>query len=214
MLGLIGKKIGMTAIFDGEGKRIPVTVIQAGPCPICQIKTAENDGYFSLQLAFEPAKKRVTKPLLGHFKRANIPPHKHLFEFRVSPQEIKGKKVGEVLTLEIFSEGEKIDCTGISKGKGFKSAIFRHHFGGGPKTHGQSDRERAPGSIGASSFPSRVFRGQRMAGHMGNVRVTVKNLTIAKVIPEKSLVLVNGAVPGPRGAIVILKKRNVYAGPS
>ncbi len=206
MLGLIGKKLGMTAIYTDDGQRIPVTVIQAGPCPICQIKTLEKEGYTSLQLAFELTNKRVTRPLLGHFKKAYLKPHKYIREFRVQPNELEDKKVGDVLTVAIFKEGEFVDCTGISKGKGFQSGVVRYDFAGGPKTHGQSDRERAPGSVGSSSFPSRVFRGQRMAGRMGNRRVTIKKLRIEKIIPEKSLLLVRGAIPGCRGGLVLVAK--------
>lgn len=206
MLGLIGKKLGMTAIYDAEGKRIPVTVVQAGPCPISQIKSKDKDGYTSLQLAFEQTAKKVTRPLLGHFKRAGLKPHKYIYEFRVNDEEISDKKVGDIITVGIFSEGELVDCTGISKGKGFQSGVVRYGFAGGPKTHGQSDRERAPGSVGASSFPSRVFKGQRMAGHTGYRRVTVKKLVIEKIVAEKSLLLIRGALPGPRGGIVLIKK--------
>ncbi len=205
MVGLIGKKIGMTRIFTEQGKHIPVTVVKAGPCTVVQVKNVKRDGYNAIQIAFEPIKgKRVTKPRLGHFKKAGLSAHRQLAEFRLD--EPAKYKAGDILTVEIFQAGEKIDCTGISKGKGFQGGVRRHGFGGGPKSHGQSDRHRAVGSIGSSSFPSRVFKGMRMPGHMGNKRVTVRNLEVVKVIAEESLLLVKGALPGAKGSYLLLRR--------
>ncbi len=205
MEGLIGKKIGMTRVFTDNGQHIPVTVIKAGPCPIVQVKKKKTDGYDALQLAFEPVKKKkVTKPLLGHFQKAKLSPHRHLAEFRL--ESTSKHKPGDVLTVEIFSEKDKITCTGITKGKGFQGGVRRHKFKGGPKTHGQSNKYRSPGSIGSSSFPSRVLKGIKMAGHMGSKKQTIKNLEVVKVIPEDSLLLVKGAVPGAKGSYVLVQR--------
>jgi len=206
MIGLIGRKIGMTRVFDEEGRDIPVTVIEAGPCYVTQIKTPEKDGYIAVQLGFKEKKeKRVTKPLLGHFRKAGVPPTYVLKEFR-DFNGWESLKLGDRITVEVFSPGDLVDITGRSKGRGFAGVVKRHGFRGGPRTHGQSDRLRAPGSIGASSFPSRVFKGTRMAGRMGNRRVTVRNLEVVKVYPEKNLLLVKGAVPGARNGYLEIKK--------
>lgn len=207
MSGLIGKKIGMTSIYDASGKQMPCTVIEAGPCVVTQVKTPENDGYSAIQLAFEEMKeKNCTKPMKGHFAKANTTPKRYLAEFSRFEEGSK-KSFGEVLTCDVFSEGEFVDVVGISKGKGFQGVVKRHGFGGvGDKTHGQHDRLRAPGSVGASSYPSRVFKGLRMAGRTGGRRVKVQNLQILKVLAEKNLVLVKGSVPGPKGAILKIER--------
>ncbi|HPS45867.1 MAG TPA: 50S ribosomal protein L3 [Bacteroidales bacterium] len=207
MSGLIGKKIGMTSIYDANGKNIPCTVIEAGPCIVTQIKTKEIDGYDALQLAFDEKKeKQTTKALQGHFAKANTSPKRKLVEF-TRFEDGHGKTFGEVLTSEIFIEGEYVDVVGVSKGKGFQGVVTRHNFSGvGDKTHGQHDRLRAPGSVGASSWPSRVFPGTRMAGRMGGDRVKMINLQIVKIIKDKNLVIVKGSVPGPRGSYVTIER--------
>ncbi len=207
MSGLIGKKIGMTSIYDASGKQMPCTVIEAGPCVVTQVKTPEKDGYSAIQLAFEEMKeKNCTKPMKGHFAKANTTPKRYLAEFSRFEEGSK-KSFGEVLTCDVFSEGEFVDVVGISKGKGFQGVVKRHGFGGvGDKTHGQHDRLRAPGSVGASSYPSRVFKGLRMAGRTGGRRVKVQNLQILKILAEKNLVLVKGSVPGPKGSILKLER--------
>lgn len=207
MFGLIGKKIGMSSIFSAEGELIPVTVIQAGPCKIANIRTTEKDGYTALQLTYgEKKEKNITKPVLGQYKKNNLTPAKVLKEFRT--ESISEYKVGDELKVDLFKEGEKIKVKGRSKGKGFQGVMKRHGFGGvGGTTHGQSDRLRAPGSIGASSYPSRVFKGQRMAGRTGFEFVTVSNLKVVKVLPEENLILVKGAVPGSINSYVELLKK-------
>lgn len=207
MSGLLGKKIGMTSIYDEAGRNIPVTVIQAGPCVVTQIRTKEKDGYDAIQLAYEDIPERkANKPLLGHFKKAGTGPKRIVAEF-TRFEEGHRKSFGEVLTVDVFEEGEFIDVSGTSKGKGFQGVIRRHNFGGvGDATHGQHNRLRAPGSLGASSFPSRVFKGMRMAGHMGARKVKVLNLKIMKIIPEKNLILVKGAVPGANGSYLKLER--------
>ena len=205
MSGIIGKKIGMTSIYDANGKNIPCTVIEAGPCVITQVKTSETDGYNALQLGFENQKEsRVNKPSMGHFKKAGTTPQKKLVEFR----DFEGEhKLGDAVTVDIFNEGEFVDVAGNSKGKGFQGVVKRHNFRGvGDATHGQHNRMRAPGSIGAASYPARVFKGMRMAGQMGNKRVKVNNLQIMKVFPEKNLLVVKGAIPGPKNSYVIVEK--------
>ncbi|HTX88511.1 MAG TPA: 50S ribosomal protein L3 [Bacteroidales bacterium] len=207
MSGLIGKKIGMTSIYDANGKNVPCTVIEAGPCVVTQVRSREKEGYDSLQLAFEDKKeKHTTKALKGHFSKAGISPKKVIAEFtRFEPDH--NKQFGDVIRVDIFMEGEYIDVVGISKGKGFQGVVRRHHFRGvGEATHGQHDRLRAPGSVGASSWPSRVMPGLRMAGRMGGRRVKVINLQIVKIILEKNLVLVKGAIPGPNGSYVIIER--------
>jgi len=207
MSGLIGKKIGMTSIYNQDGKNMPCTIIEAGPCVVTQVKTSETDGYEAIQLAFDDKKdKHTTKAAKGHFDKAGVTPKKIVKEFtRFEPGH--EKKYGDVLTVDIFVEGEYIDVVGVSKGKGFQGVVKRHNFKGvNDATHGQHNRLRAPGSIGASSYPSRVFKGMRMAGRMGGDRVKVINLQILKIIPEKNLVIVKGAVPGPSGSYIIIER--------
>ncbi len=207
MSGIIGKKIGMTGIFDANGKNVPCTIVEAGPCVVTQVKTKAVDGYEAIQLAYEDQKeKKTTKPVAGHFKKAGVTPKKIVREFtRFEPGH--QKKFGEEVSVDIFIEGEFIDVVGISKGKGFQGVVKRHGFKGvGDATHGQHNRLRAPGSVGASSWPSRVFKGIRMAGHMGNKRVKMINLQILKIIPEKNLLLIKGSVPGPNGSYLIVER--------
>jgi len=207
MSGLIGKKIGMTSIFDASGKNVPCTVIEAGPCVVTQVKTQEKDGYDAIQLAFDEKKeKQTTKAQKGHFAKAGTTPKKFVAEFTRFEKEHQ-KQFGDLLTVDVFVEGEFIDVVGISKGKGFQGVVRRHGFAGvGQATHGQHNRLRAPGSIGASSWPSRVVKGMRMAGRMGGNRVKMINLQIMKLIPEKNLVVVKGSVPGPNGSYLILER--------
>jgi large subunit ribosomal protein L3 len=202
--GLIGKKIGMTQIFDNTGAAIPVTLIEAGPCYVTQVRTVENDHYSAVQLGFSEAKpKRLTGGQLGHLKRNDLPPLKFLREFRTKDAEYKE---GDQITVDVFALGEYVDIIGTSKGKGFAGVVKRHHFAGGPKTHGQSDRQRATGSIGATSGTARVFPGKRMPGHMGNQRVTAQNLKIVLVDAERNLLGVRGSVPGPKDGLVVIKE--------
>ncbi|MEE3036950.1 MAG: 50S ribosomal protein L3 [Bacteroidota bacterium] len=205
MSGIIGKKVGMTSIFDDNGKNIPCTVIEAGPCIITQVKTQETDGYNAFQLGFEDQKEsRVNKPKLGHFKKSKTTPKKKLVEFRDFDVDLQ---LGDSVTVDIFVEGEYVDVVGTSKGKGFQGVVKRYNFRGvGDATHGQHNRMRAPGSIGAASYPARVFKGMRMAGQMGNARVKETNLMVMKVFPEKNLLVVKGAVPGPKNSYVIVEK--------
>jgi len=207
MSGLIGKKIGMTSLFDQDGKNIPCTVIQAGPCVVTQIRTLENDGYEAIQLAFDEKKdKHTSKALKGHFAKAGTTPKKFIAEFTRFEKEHR-KAFGDILTADVFIEGEFIDVVGISKGKGFQGVVKRHGFSGvGQATHGQHNRLRAPGSIGASSWPSRVFKGMRMGGRMGSDRVKVINAQVLKIEPDKNLVIVKGSVPGPNGSYLILER--------
>jgi len=209
MSGLLGKKIGMTSLYDASGKNIPCTVIEAGPCVVTQVKTLEKDGYDAIQLAFDDKKEKHTpKPLLNHFKKAGTTPKRIISEFSRFEEESR-KKFGEVVDASVFSEGEFIDAQGISKGKGFQGVVKRHKFGGvGQQTHGQHNRGRAPGSIGASSYPSRVFKGMRMAGQMGNRKVKVVNLQILKIFADKNLLVVKGSVPGPKGSYLKLERWN------
>jgi large subunit ribosomal protein L3 len=205
MPGLIGKKIGMTSVFSVEGKNIPCTVIEAGPCPVMQIRTLEKDGYTAVQLGFQDQKeKHSTKPEIGHAKKAGTSPKKKVLEFEGFGDDLK---LGDVITVDIIEPASFIDISGISKGKGFQGVVRRHGFGGvGESTHGQHNRLRAPGSIGASSYPSRVFKGMRMAGRMGNNKVTVQNLEVLKVILESNLLIVKGSVPGAKGSYLIIEK--------
>ena len=207
MSGLLGKKIGMTSLFDASGKQLPCTVIEAGPCVVTQVKTIEKDGYDAIQLAFgEKKESHTTKPMRGHFAKANTTPKRYLAEFTRFEEGHK-KKFGEVLDVTVFTEGEFVDVVGTSKGKGFQGVVKRHGFNGvGDKTHGQHDRLRAPGSVGASSYPSRLFKGLRMAGQIGNKRVKVQNLQIVKIFPEKNLLIVKGSVPGAKGSILKLER--------
>ena len=205
MSGIIGKKVGMTSIFDDNGKNIPCTVIEAGPCVITQIKTQEVDGYSAFQLGYDDQKEsRVNKPKLGHFKKSKSSPKKKLVEFKNFDGDLH---LGDSVTVDIFEEGEYVDVVGTSKGKGFQGVVKRYNFRGvGDATHGQHNRMRAPGSIGAASYPARVFKGMRMAGQMGNARVKETNLMVMKIFPEKNLLLVKGAVPGPKNSYVIVEK--------
>ncbi|MBO7227403.1 MAG: 50S ribosomal protein L3 [Bacteroidales bacterium] len=207
MSGLLGKKVGMTSLFDANGKQIPCTVIEAGPCVVTQVKTIEKDGYEAIQLAFgEKKESRTTKPMRGHFAKANTTPKRYLAEFSRFEEGSK-KSFGEVLDVTVFQEGEFVDVVGTSKGKGFQGVVKRHGFSGvGDVTHGQHDRLRAPGSVGASSYPSRLFKGLRMAGQTGAKRVKVQNLQIVKIISEKNLMLVKGSVPGPKGSILKIER--------
>jgi len=203
MKQFLGKKIGMTRIFAEDGASVPVTVIEAGPCKVTQIKTKEKDGYRAVQVAFgEKRKNLINKPLLGHLKKSGLETTRWLSELKL--EEADNFEVGQMLDVSILHPGDLIKISGISKGLGFQGAVRRHHFAGGPKTHGQSDRTRAPGSVGASSFPSRTFRGQRMAGRMGGQTVTVKNLKVVELDREHNALLVKGAVPGkPNGLVKI-----------
>jgi large subunit ribosomal protein L3 len=202
--GLIGKKIGMTQIFDEAGRAIPVTLIEAGPCFVTQVRLPENDGYSAIQLGFEETKpKRLTGGQLGHLKRNNLPPLRFLREFRVRDPDVKE---GDQVTVEMFSVGDRVDVTGTSKGKGFAGAVKRYHFRGGPQTHGQSDRLRAPGARSSGTTPGRVWKGARGPGHMGFRRVTAQNIEVVFVDLERNLLGVNGAVPGPRGGLVSIKE--------
>ena len=204
MPGLIGRKIGMTSVFSADGKNVPCTVIEAGPCVVTQVKTIENDGYAALQLAFgEMKEKNTTKPMMGVFKKAGTTPKRHLAEFKFDG----GHTLGETITVDIFNDVEFVDVVGTSKGKGFQGVMQRHGFGGvGQSTHGQDDRARKPGSIGACSYPAKVFKGMRMGGHMGGERVTTQNLKVLKVIPEHNLILVKGSVAGCNGSTVLIEK--------
>ena len=205
MSGLIGKKIGMTSLFDDNGKNIPCTVLEAGPCLVTQVRTVEVDGYNAVQLGFDDkAEKKVSKAAEGHFKKAKVTPKKKLVEFQNFEQELN---LGDTVTVEHFLEGDFVDISGTSKGKGFQGVVKRHGFAGvGQATHGQHNRLRAPGSIGAASYPARVFKGMRMAGQMGNCKVKVLNLKVIKVVLEKNLLIVKGCVPGHKNAYVIIRK--------
>jgi large subunit ribosomal protein L3 len=202
--GLIGKKIGMTQIFDENGAALPVTLIEAGPCFVTQIRTVEKEGYSAVQLGYEEVKpKRLTNGEIGHLKRSNLPPLKYLREFRAKEVEVKE---GDKLDVAVFVVGEKVDVSGTSKGKGFAGAVKRYHFRGGPKTHGQSDRLRGPGSRGSTTTPGRVYKGTRGAGHMGNDSVTAQNLKVVLVDAERNVIGVNGSVPGARGGLVVIRE--------
>ena len=206
MKEILGKKIGMTRVFHEDGEAVPVTVIEAGPCPVVARRTADKHGYDAYMVGFGIRhKNRTTKPLAGQFKEAGIEPTRILREVRYDESELE---VGGSLKVDIFHVGERVDVTGISRGLGFAGGMKRHHFQGANKTHGQSDRWRAPGSVGSSSYPSRVFKGQRMAGRMGKDRVTVLNLEVVKIIENENLILVRGAVPGHRGALLRVRKSN------
>jgi large subunit ribosomal protein L3 len=205
MPGLIGKKIGMTSVFDADGKYVPCTVIQAGPCVVTQIKSEEKDGYKAVQLAFDDRKeKNTSKALIGHFKNASTSPKNKVIELKGF---VKDWKLGDVITVDYFKDDIWLDVSGISKGKGFQGVVKRHGFRGvNDATHGQHNRGRAPGSLGASSFPSRVFKGMRMAGQTGNKKAKILNLRIVKILPENNLLLLKGAVPGPNGSYLIIEK--------
>ena len=205
MIGLLGKKIGMTTIFEGNGNMVPCTVIEAGPCYVTQIKSTETDGYNAIQIGFEDKKeKNSTKPVIGKFKKINTPVQRYIKEIRDHSTE--NLKAGDVIKVDIFKEGDTVKVSGVSIGKGFQGVVKRYGFAGGVRTHGQSDRERAPGSIVGSSYTSRVFKGQRMAGRMGNDRITVRNLKVVKVYSDSNLILIKGAVPGAISGLVEIYK--------
>jgi large subunit ribosomal protein L3 len=207
MKGILGKKVGMTQVFDDRGEVIPVTVIEAGPCFVAQIKTVERDGYTAIQMGFEDIKpKRLTQPQLKHLQKSNLSALRHLREFRMAPDELEDLTEGQKVTVDIFEAGEYVDVTGVSKGRGFAGVVKRHGFSGGPKTHGQSDRHRTPGSIGACYTPGRVFKGKRMPGRMGGERVTVQNLQVVLVDPERNLLAVRGAIPGANNGLVVVRQ--------
>ena len=204
MPGLIGRKIGMTSVFSADGKNVPCTGIEAGPCVVTQVKTVETDGYNALQLGFaEKKESRTNKPMAGIFKKAGTTPKQHLAEFKFDEEY----NLGDTITVELFNDVNFVDVVGTSKGKGFQGVVKRHGFGGvGQATHGQDDRLRKPGSIGACSYPAKVFKGMRMGGHMGNERVTTQNLKVLKVIPEQNLIIVKGSVAGYNGSTVLIQK--------
>lgn len=205
MSGLIGKKIGMTSVFSAEGKNIPCTVIEAGPCVVTQVKTVEKDGYAAVQLAYDDKKEKHTSmPMMGHFKKAGVTPKRKIAEFKSFDEGVLN--AGDVVGVDVIIEGEWVDVTGISKGKGFQGVVKRHGFSGvGGQTHGQHNRQRHLGSLGASSYPSRVFKGKRMPGRTGGDKVKVLNLKVLKVIPENNLLLVKGSIPGAKGSYLIIE---------
>ena len=205
MPGLLGKKIGMTSVFSADGKNVPCTVIEVGPCVVTQVKTVETDGYAALQLGFQEKKeKHTSRPMQGHFEKAGVAPQRHLAEFKGFDAEYK---LGDTINVDFFNENDFVDIVGTSKGKGYQGVVKRHGFGGvGQATHGQHNRARKPGSIGACSYPAKVFKGMRMGGQMGNERVTVQNLQVIKVMPEHNLLLVKGSVPGAKGSILLIEK--------
>jgi|SRR5688572_15304174 large subunit ribosomal protein L3 len=205
MPGIIGRKIGMTSLFTPEGKSVPCTLIEAGPCVVTQVKTVDNDGYAAVQLGYgEKKEKNTTKALAGHFKKANTTSKAKLVEFRLDETELS---LGDVIKVDLFEEGEFVDVVGTSKGKGFQGVVKRYNFAGvGGQTHGQHNRGRHPGSIGACSWPSRVFKGMRMAGRMGSDRVKVQNLRVLKVLAEKNVIVVSGSVPGAKNSYIVLEK--------
>ena len=200
-LGILGRKSGMTTVFTPEGTAVAATVVEAGPCYVTQLRTPEKEGYSAVQLGFEES-RRLTKPERGHLK--GLPPLKHLREFLLGDET--SPAVGDKIDVGMFQPGDRVDVIGTSKGKGFAGVVKRHHFAGGPKTHGQSDRNRAPGSIGATTTPGRVFKGMRMAGHMGNKRITVRNLRVLRAEPERNLLVLEGAVPGARTGLLMIRK--------
>ena len=200
--GILGRKIGMTQVFDETGKAVPVTVVEAGPCRVAQVKTPERDGYTAIQLAFGEA-RRATKPVVGHFKKANVDPSRYLVELRLD--DLGDYAPGSEIKADVFESGETVDVIGVTKGKGFAGAMKRHNFKGQGASHGNQAKHRAPGSIGACATPARVFKGTRMAGHMGHRRVTTLNLRVITADPERNLLLIRGAVPGPRGGLVMVR---------
>ena len=207
MKGLLGRKLGMTRIFTEDGRMLPVTIIEAGPCPVVHKKTVETDGYRAVQLGFAGKKeKHTTKPMMGHFNRAKVKPQRYLVEFRDFPGD--ELKLGDEVKAEIFEIGEKLDVTGSSKGRGFTGVMKKHNFHGHKKTHGTHESFRGPGSIGSSAWPSRVFKGKKMAGRMGNEKRTVRNLEIVRLEAEKNIIMVKGAVPGPNGSILEMRPTN------
>jgi large subunit ribosomal protein L3 len=202
--GILGRKVGMTQIIREDGMVVPVTVVEAGPCYVTQVRNPEHDGYSAVQLGFGDAKaKHLTKGQMGHLARANVPHVRHLREIRTREDEVY--ELGQRVAADIFEAGERVDIQGNSKGRGFAGVVKRHHFAGGPRTHGQSDRERAPGSIGACATPGKVWKGQKMPGQLGNKQTTVQNLEVVLVDPERNLLAVRGSVPGPKGALVLIK---------
>jgi large subunit ribosomal protein L3 len=202
--GILGRKLGMTQIWDDQNRVVPVTVIEAGPCRVVQLKTPERDGYSAVQLAFGDTKQqRLSKPELGHLKKAEAPPSRHLAELRVD--DLAGFEVGQVIGADVFAKGEFVDVTGISKGKGFSGAMVRHNFKGQGASHGNHKKHRAPGSIGACATPGRVFKGMKMAGQYGNARITTQNLQVVEGDAEKGIILIKGAVPGPNGGLVFVR---------
>ncbi len=206
MIGLIGKKIGMTQYFGEQGESVPVTVIEAGPCTITELRTADRDGYTAVQLGFGTNKEsRFKRPVLGQFKKRNLPPARHVREFRV--ETVDGFAVGQTLTVELFEKGQHVDVQGVTKGRGFAGIIKRHGFVGGTASHGPT-MGREPGSIGSSAYPSRVIKGKKLPGHMGAANLTIKNLEVVAVNMEQNTLMVRGAVPGPANGLVFIKKRN------
>jgi large subunit ribosomal protein L3 len=205
MSGIIGKKVGMTSVYDANGKIIPCTVVEAGPCVVTQVRSTEVDGYEAVQLGYDERKeKHTSKAMMGHFAKAQTTPKRKLVEFKGFTDV---KKLGDIVNVDLFAEGDFVDVVGTSKGKGFQGVVKRHGFAGvGGQTHGQHNRLRAPGSLGASSFPSRVFKGMRMAGRMGGDRVKVQNLEILKVLTDKNLLIIKGSVPGAKGSYVLVEK--------
>lgn len=207
MKGIIGRKLGMTQIFDEAGTITPATIIEAGPCFVTQVRTPERDGYAAIQVSFgEVAPRKLTRGELGHLKKHNLPASRVLRELRVKAEELGEFQEGQRITVEVFQPGDLVDVTGTSKGRGYQGGVKRHGFRGGPKTHGQSDRQRAPGAIGSGTTPGRVYKGTRMAGHMGNARVTVQNLQVVRIYPEQNLIAVRGAVPGPKNGLLIIRE--------
>lgn len=205
MKGIIGKKVGMTQVFDETGNAVPVTVIEAGPCYVTQVRTSDRDGYVAVQLGFEETKpKRLTQGQLGHLRRNNLPALRYLREFRLRNGDVDVEE-GQEIKVDVFEQGERVDVIGTSKGRGFAGTIKRHGFARGPKTHGQSDRERSPGAIGMCATPGRTLKGKRMAGRMGNQRVTMQNLEVVVVDAERNLLAVKGSVPGARNGLVMIK---------
>ena len=202
--GILGRKIGMTQVFDENGRAVPVTVLEAGPCRVAQLKSPDTDGYWALQLAFGRPRK-TNKAMTGHYKKANVDPARTLVELRLDPSDPGEYEVGTELKADIFEAGEVVDVIGVTKGKGFAGGMKRHNFKGLGASHGTQRKHRSPGSIGACATPARVFKGTRMAGHMGHVRVTTLNLTVIQADPERNLLLVKGAVPGPRGGLVMVR---------
>lgn len=207
MKGILGKKVGMTQVFDESGEVIPVTVIEAGPCFVTQKKTTGQDGYTAIQLGFEEVeRKRLNQPQWGHLRKNKLPPLRYLRELRLSESELEEYKEGQKISVSVFEAGEMVDVIGVSKGRGFAGGVKRHGFRGGPKTHGQSDRHRAPGSIGQTTTPGRVYKGKRMAGRMGNQRVSAQNLQVVLVDPQRNLLAVKGSVPGARNGLLLIKE--------
>jgi large subunit ribosomal protein L3 len=207
MKGILGKKVGMTQVFDENGEVVPVTVIEAGPCFVTQKKTIEQDGYTAIQLGFKEVKrKRLTQGQWGHLRKNNLPPLRHLREIRVNESELEEYEEGQKISVSIFEPGDKVDVIGTSKGRGFAGVVKRHGFRGGPKTRGQSDRHRAPGSIGQTTTPGRVYKGKRMAGRMGNQQVCVQNLEVVLVDPQRNLLAVKGSVPGARNGLLLIRE--------